>query len=65
MTIHIESWNSGPEMLAGKESSGEKIYYPMSDSLEAEPDRDGVSQASDLFKCSLKKESEGIRIGEE
>lgn len=37
VAAHLESWNSGPGILGVKENSGEKIYYLMSDSLEAEP----------------------------
>lgn len=38
VAVHLESWNSSPGMLEGKENSGEKTYYLMSDSLEAEPE---------------------------
>lgn len=41
---HLERGNSGPGMLARKENSGQKIYYPMSDSLEAEPEIEVLRQ---------------------
>lgn len=36
MAIHLESWNSGPGRLAGKENSGEGSYYLISGFLEVE-----------------------------